>query len=498
MTTKFKKIPMFGEGIYAGSPTITRESRLNCYYQVRKDNDRTSVAVIGTPGMGSPAMVIPSTLMSPARGILANKTQLFVVALNIFMSLGAPAAFGGTCPVLASGTLTSTTGSVSMAQNPTQVCIVDGTAGWLFTPSTGAFVKITSAGFPNGATTVTFCNGFFIAEQQGSNQFFVSNYNDGSTWNALSFAAASQYTDGIVACDQLGGMLIPFSSNHVEFWQDSGLTTEPFTYIQQTASEYGLAAPFSRVHVADSLAFLTNTREGGLQFARIAQYQVKPVSTPDVDTIIQSLPVTSDCVGLSYQVGDIKFAQWTFPTANRSFLYNVTNEQWSETQTGVTQAYRARHIGQYSAVFAGQLLVTDYNGPNLYAPNAANYTDNGNMIVREVVTRCALNNQNVFRSGAIYFDMEQGVGNGNPGSQGYNPRVSISVARDSRDFGPEQLVALGKQGQNSTRVIRRRNGRARFMHAKIRMTDPAKFVISGGAVIASARGGVGRAQSGTA
>ena len=498
MTTKFKKIAMFGEGIYAGNPTITRQSRLNCFYQVRKDDDRTAVAVIGTPGLGAPSMVIPSMLNSPARGILANKTQLFVVALNQFFSLSPPAVFGGTCGVIASGTLNSASGPVSMAQNPTQVCIVDGTNGYLFTPSTGAFVRITSAGFPNGATTVAFCNGFFICEQPGGNQFFVSNYNDGSTWNALSFAAASQYTDGIVGVDQLGGMLIPFSASHVEFWQDSGLTTEPFTYIQQTASEYGLAAPFSRVHLADSLVFLTNTREGGLQFGRISQYQVKVCSTPDIDTIIQSLAVTSDCVGLTYQVGDIKFGQFTFPSANRSFLYNATNEQWSETQSGVTPGYRARHLGQYSAVFAGKVLVSDYNSPNLYSPSLNNYTDNGNTIVREVVTKCALNNQNIFRSGALYADMETGVGNGAPGTQGYNPVVSISVARDSRSFGPEQLVALGKQGQNSTRVIRRRNGRARFMHVKIRMTDPAKFVITGGAVIASARGGLGRAQAGAA
>jgi len=490
MTVKFKKLPLFGEGVYAGNPTITRERRLNCYYQVRKDKDRTAVAVLPTPGL-TLAMTIPSTLNQGARGLLATQSGLYVAVANQFMSLGAPVTAGGAASISASGTLNTITGAVSFASNPTQIGLVDGTAGYYFTPSSGVFAQITSAGFPNGAKTITFCNGFGICESPGTNQFFVSNYNDFSTWNALSFAAASQYNDGIVACDQLGGLLIPFSSGHLEFWQNSGLTTEPFTYIQNTATEYGLAAINSRVHVADSLAFLALTREGGLQFARIQGYQAKVISTPDIDKIIQGFSTISDCEALSYQVDDARFAQFTFPTMNRSFLWNATNAMWSETQTGVTSAYAARHIGRWSGVFNGQTLLSDYNSANLYTPSVGAYTDNGNTIVREVITRCALNDQNYFRVGALYFDMEVGLGSGASTAQTYNPHVMVQVMRDSRDWGPEQWIALGKQGAYRTRVTRRRCGRARFFHTRIRMTDPVKFLITGGAAMIASRAAAG-------
>jgi len=484
MTVKFKKLPLFGEGIYAGNPTVTRERRLNCYYQVRKDKDRTAIAVLGTPGM-LPQMSIPSATLQAARGILGNKTQLFAVVANQFLSLIGPVTQGAAASVVATGSINSIAGPVSMALNPTQVCIVDGANGWIFTPSTGVFVQITSAGFPNGATTVTACNGFFICEAPGTNQFFVSNFNDGLTWNALSFAAASQYNDNLVACDSLGGMLLPFSYSHLEFWQNSGLTTEPFTYIANTATEYGLAAPFSKIHCADTIVFLTQTREGGLQFARIKGYGVEVISTPDIDKILQGMTTTGDCEALSYQTDDSKFAQFTFPSENRSFLYNATNSMWSETQTGITSRYAARHIGRFSTTYQGKTLISDYNGPKLYRPDPATFTDNGNTIVREVITRCALNDQNYFRCGAMFIDMEVGVGDSSPTSQAYNPQVMIQVARDSRDFGPEQWVSLGKKGQYKQRVTRRRCGRARFMHTRIRMTDPAKFVISGGAAMVS-------------
>jgi hypothetical protein len=495
MTIKFKKLPLFGEGVYAGNPTVTRERRLNCYYQVRKDKDRASIVVLGTPGMLT-QMSVPSASLQAARGILGNKTQLFAVVANQFLSLSAPTVLGAPATVIFSGSISSIFGPVSMASNPTQVCIVDGTSGWIFTPATGTLSQITSAGFPNGASTVTFCNGFFICEAPGTNQFFVSNFNDGTTWNALSFAAASQYTDGMVGCDALGGMLLPFSSGHLEFWQNSGLTTEPFTYIANTATEYGLAATFSKVHIADTIAFLTRTREGGLQVARIKGYGVEVISTADIDKILQSFTTTSDCEALSYQTDDAKFAQFTFPSENRSLLYNATNSMWSETQTGVTSGYAARHVGRFSTTYQGKALISDYAGPNLYRPDPVTFTDNGKTIVREVITRCALNDQNYFRCGAMYFDMEVGVGDSNPASQAFNPQVMIQVARDSRDFGPEQWVSLGKKGQYKQRVTRRRCGRARFMHTRIRMTDPAKFVISAGAaIISSASAPAVRARS---
>ena len=105
--------------------------------------------------------------------------------------------------------------------------------------------------------------------------------------------------------------------------------------------------------------------------------------------------------------------------------------------------------------------------------------------MREAITRCAINDQNYFRVGQIYFDMEVGDGLNSSTAQGFNPMISIQIARDSRDFGPQQWVGLGRMGQNKQRVTRRRCGRARFMHTRLYMTDPVKFLISGGAVITS-------------
>jgi hypothetical protein len=62
------------------------------------------------------------------------------------------------------GTLNTTTGKVSMAENGTQIVIVDGTNGYVYNMSTLAFAQIVDADFPNGAATVCWIDGYFLVE----------------------------------------------------------------------------------------------------------------------------------------------------------------------------------------------------------------------------------------------------------------------------------------------------------------------------------------------
>lgn len=487
MTTKLKRQAIFGEGIFSKSAVVTRQRRLNCYLEVRKDGDKSSIVLYGTPGMGF-AFNASTPLNFPARGIIGNSTALYEVAGNQILSLTA------TGKTIFSGSIGTSFGTVGMALNPTQVIIVDGSAGYIYNPTAGTVVTI-GASFPNGAKTVVMCNGFFLCELPGTNQIFVSALNDGTTWNGLSFFAAVQYTDGVLAVDQIDGIVVVFSSGHLEFWQNVGATTEPFQFITNSALEYGLAAVYARAHVADSIVFLMRTREGGVQVGRIYGYQVTPVSTSDVDNILQQIDSTvgvSDATMLVYQQDNHKFVQLTLPSANNglghSLLYDVTENTWGETQTGIAPGAGARHIGNFSAFAFGKTFVSDFSSGNLYIPSPKIYQDNGNVILRELVTKTGINDFNRYRVSQLYLDMETGVGLSNPALQGYDPVVSIERARDMRDFGPARLVKLGKQGQHTTRIVTRRWGTGRAFTYRLRMTDPVPFVVTAGAAITRMRG----------
>jgi len=487
MTAKLKRIKIFGEGIYANSPIITRQRRLNCYIEVRKDQDRSPVVLLGTPGMAY-AFTVATPSNGPNRGLLGSNSYLYTVGGNQLLSVSSAGVTS------LAGIIGTSAGNVSMAANTTQIMVVDGNGGYVYTPTTNALVTV-GGSFPNGAKSLAQCNGFFLAEDPGTNNVFVSNLNDGTTWGGLSFFAAVQYPDGIVAVDAVSGFVVAFSYQHLEFWQNVGATQEPFQYVTNSATEYGLGAVFGRAHIGDSIVFLCYTKEGGYQVARIQGFAVKVVSTPDVDRIIQAIAreaQVSDCTMLSYQDGSHKFVQMTFPSANlglgRSLLYDATEDLWAETQTGL-QAWgiAQRHIGQFSTTGYGKTWIADYQNGNLYNPNPGVYQDNGNIIPRELVTPVLLKDFNILSCRQLYFDMETGVGLANPALQGYAPNVMIQRARDARNFGPERIVPLGQLGQYVTRVNTRRWGRGRGLTFRLRMTDPVKFVVAAGAAITRVR-----------
>jgi hypothetical protein len=461
-------IPFLGAGIAGKSYAVTRQRRVNCYLDNRPDGDKSSIVVYGTPGL-----VLKFALGTLIRSILGTQQALYAVAADKFYQLGPSGS------ILFTGTIQTTAGFVSMAVNPTQVAIVDGKAGYIY--AGGALSTILSAGFPNGAKTVTFVSGYFVCEQPNTQKFWVSNLFDGTTWNTLAFASASQYSDNLVAVDSFIANLILFGERHTEFWQNVGATPEPFAPILSATSEYGLGAIFSRAHIDNSIVFLANNPQGTAQICRIQGYQVSVISTPDLDNILASFGTVADCVALSYVIDGHPMYQITSPSASRSFLYDCATGIWSETQTGVTAGYAQRHTGNLSTYYAGNTMITDYNNGNVYTLSGTAYTDNGATILRELVTRHASDNFNVFSIDEIFLDMETGVGL--VSGQGSNPQISIECSKDNgHTFGPPLIAYSGALGNYLARVIWRRFGSARDFVFRFRMTDPVRFVIVSGAI----------------
>ena len=414
------------------------------------------------------SQVVSGTVSYTPTNTVTFLTQTSVPYVGSFVTIAGvtPATFNGTFTVLS-----ATTSSVTFANSASGQQTV---AGTISLPST-------SGGFPIGCRTCTFVGGYFIAEQPGTQQFYVSNSYDGTTWNALAFASASQYPDTLQAVDYLTGNLILFSQLHIEFWQNVGSVPEPFAPILAATTEYGLAAIWSRAHLANSIFFLAQNPQGAVQVAVVHGYQVEVVSTPDLDYIMSQFTNVSDAVAMGYQVDNHAMYQLTFPTDNRTFLFDMSSGIWSEMQTGVTSGYAQRHIGNFCEQFAGQTYVTDYSNGNLYNFSQSAYTDNGTPILRQLTTRHGSTNFNTFAIDELYFDMETGVGLET--GQGSDPQIMIACSKDNgRTYSTDRFVSLGAVGQYLTRVITRQWGSARDFVFRIQMTDPVKFVLNDGAV----------------
>jgi hypothetical protein len=467
---------------------------LNCFYDIRQDQDKHATIVRGTPGFSASY----SLSASPIRGFRVVESLLYIVAGSQLYSVNT----SGTVTTL--GTLGSSAGTVGMSDNGVQLGVVDGVAGYCYTIVTGSYAQaalnaagsfgvITDANFPDGALTMTFLDGNIICERRpASRQFYVSAKYDLTNWtNASSlptYGTKDNYSDDIVAVDVLNGALVLWGTDSIEFWQDVGSSPLPFTRINGATQLRGLVAINSRVFIADTLLFLGKAYHGDMvQIYRFNGYQPVRVSTADIEEIIEDFTTWTDAVALTYTIDGHPMYQITFPIANRSFLYDLITGFWSEVQTGV--AVTARHFANFGVAFNTKTYVSDSSTGTMYILDDEVYTDNGTPTKRQVTSRHLHADGNMFGIAELWIDMETGVGL--QSGQGSDPEIMLQVSKDGgRTFGIEKWAKIGTVGSYGARVGPwRRLGMSRDFVVQFTMTDPVKFVIiSGSAVLQQEEG----------
>lgn len=482
-----RRIPLFGWGVNAYSSYVSRQRRLNVFYEIRIDKDKEELILRPTPGM-LVRFTLPS---SPIRGWHVANNVLYVVAGSVLYSISTGFV------ITALGTLGVTTGigNVGIADNGVQLIIVDGIAGYIYTIVTGSYAQaglnaagsfgaIADANFPNGATSVAFLDGRFVVNKAASRQYYVSQSYDGTGWtNSFSlptFATKDNASDYLQAVVALSGVLVLLGQQTIEFWQDVGSTPLPFARVQGATRNIGCLAPYSLAFIEDSLLFLSQGLNGSYspEVTLLQGFQTKRVSTTDIEQIISEFIVRADAVGFGYTLNGHKMYQLTFPSAGRSFLYDITTDFWSELQTGL--AVSGRHLAQLGITFNGEIYVSDSTSSLIYTLEDESFTDNGMPVKRQFTSRHVHMGGNRFAIDELYLDIETGVGL--QSGQGSDPQIMLQVSKDGgRTFGTERWKSLGKVGQyKSPRVMWNRLGASQDFVFQWTLTDPVKFVIVGG------------------
>ena len=480
-----KTIPLFGSGVDSYSKSVTAQRRLNCFYDNRADSDKAAIVIRGTPGSNL-WLTLPN---SPIRGWYVQGNILYVAANKVLYSVTAAGV------VTQLGVLNTSSGYVSFADNAVQLILADGTNGYIYTLITGSYAQsalntagsfgaIADGNFPAGATSVEFIDGRFLANLGGSRQCFASYAYDGTNWGATSPANIVYFTkenssDKLINVSAFEGTIMLWGQNSIEFWQDVGGATLPYQRITGSTSIYGLGAVLSIAVVAGLTYFLAACPGGGVQVCVLNSYAPKVISTPDIDHIINSFAVTSDAIGFNYLIDGHDMYQLTFPTANRSFLFDATMGMWSEVQTGTTPY--TRHYAQLGIVFDDVNYFTDATSGNIYQFSQYAYTDNGTPQLRQCTSMHIRNQGNVFGIAELYIDMD--TGEGLQSGQGSSPLLMIEVSKDQgRTYGTMRTVPIGGVGQYYTRAVSRRFGMARDFVFRITLSDPIPFIITDAAV----------------
>lgn len=459
------RIPLFGIGIQGKSPKITAQIRQNCYFEIVQADEHTKVACYGTPGLES----FVDFGDTPVRGkhSFHSNSRLYVVHRATLWEVDNAGVMTNR------GTLLTSSGRVYMADNGTQICIVDGTDGYTYNTSSTAFARITDADFPANPSSVTCHNRRFIVSDNGTGQFYGSAISDGTSWAALDFATAESSPDNLVRVDSRDELVL-WGDLTTEFWADTGSAGFPYARIPGTSLQWGLASRAAVAKFMGSLAFLAKS-DGQVIVAKLNGFTMERLSDFELEHIINEFDAVNDTTMFAYTLGGHPMLQVNFPTGGQSWLYDGATKVWSKLKS----ANITRHRAEIHANFVDTNTVSDYENGKIYRLKSDVYTDNGESIEMELVGRHIVGDDDErVTVAALELIMETGVGLET--GQGSAPVAMLQISKDGgHNYGVERWATIGAIGEYKSRCRWRRLGAARDTVYKIRITDPIPRRIAG-------------------
>jgi hypothetical protein len=452
------------------SPYVTAKLLTNIYVEQRPAGEKSILVGYQTPGLE----LFVDAGDTPWRGGIEFEQGNVAYAVHLARLY----EINNAGVLTERGALNSTSGRVSMVHNGVQVMIVDGTSGYIYNTNTTAFAQITDISFPANPTTVGLLGRRFIVSIQNSGRFYVSDIDNGLSWDALMFANAESNADPVTAIWVSNGQLILLGSKTTEFWGHSGALDFPFSALQGTANEWGIAARWSIAKYDNSFACLVNGRMGEVMVAKMNGYLPQRISTPDMDAIINDYETIADASAYSYMLGAHAMYVINFPSAEASWLYDGATGIWTKLKSFGQE----RHRAQFAFTLLGKTLIADHAIGRLYRLTPSMLTENGEAIEREIIGETiAGQDLESISIDCLRLDMETGIGT--VSGQGANPQVALSCSRDNgKNWGPDMWKSAGATGEYGTRLEWRRLGSARYFTPKIRITDPVPAVFVSGCI----------------
>lgn len=504
------------QGTYMSRSIIANAQRsVNLYAEKNPPDALAPFTFYNVPGLtplGSPPVA------GPARGLYwANSDALYYVCgSNVYLISN---AWG----FQLLGTIASTSGIVSMADNGTTLVLVDGTtAGYqidlvsnVMTPinATNNSPPPTSTFAFYGADRVDILDGFLLFNQPMAQNFYTT-YDNEVVFDSLFFAAKDGYSDKLVTLIVSRREIWLIGERTTELWFDSGDAAFPFQIIPGPFVQHGCLAKYSIAQVNGAVFWLAQDQAGHAQIVRGEGYNVKPISNPAMENEFASYQTLSDAIGFCFTMNGHTFYQITFPVANKTWRWDErTPDLWHEAVWTDNDGNENRHRAQCAAYAYGTNVCADWQTGELYMFDLNNVTDAGqSMQWRRGYPHMMEDGRQVIYPGFVLdveaatspntlavegpFTLLQAPGENqsidagpvddpllagpSPAGQYAQPTVLLRWSDDrGRTWGNPVAQSLGATGQYLTQPQWNRLGRARDRVFEVYGTIPGKLAVNG-------------------
>ena len=266
------------------------------------------------------------------------------------------------------------------------------------------------AGLAGTPFQIKYVDGYYILLcTNGVFQFSIGL--DATNWPGIETQATTSYPDQTTAIASVHRQLFTQGLLKGTTYFNAGDNPIPFDEVSGGDFEQGTGASWSLVPLDNTLFFIGANKEGAGVAWRLAGYTPQRISNHAIEYLWQNVyPTISDAVCYGYQDSGHTFYVCYFPTANKTWVYDVATQMWHQREfwnsaTGQNTAHRSCS----HAYCFGQHLVGDWASGNVYQMSITQTMDFGNLIKR--IRRAPhISNENEWMFyQSLQIDMEVGL-----------------------------------------------------------------------------------------
>jgi len=455
------------QGAYEARSVIANAQRcINLYPELNTKDAEAPYTHYTTPG-----------LVTLSQGIVAEVRQLYTASNGLlFAVIGDTVYYVPDSFVLQPlGTIATQNGLVSMYDNKFTLIVLDGSLfGWSVDLTTLAFAPFSPANFVGG-NQVRYIDTFLVSSTQNAN--IQSSDSGATTYDPLALATMSGDADQLQIIDVVHKEMWSFGRRTTEVWSNVGAFPFPLQPIPGVFLQHGIAALRSLAKWGLNIFFLSQDNNGeALIMMGGPGYKADVISTPAITDAIGNYEVISDAIGFCYQQGSHMFYVLTFPTADATWVYDLSTQLWHERAWMDQNGDLHRHRANCVAFAYGKTICGDWQNGKLYNWDLHAYTDDGNAILRLRSFPHIVNNLDRVSYKQFIADIEVGT-DMNPAS---DPQLNLRWSDDRGvSFGNGVQQTLGQGGAYRTTPSWNRLGFARDRVFELSWTAAAATALNG-------------------
>lgn len=456
-------VPILGGTSISDAVKVNNQKTVNLYPKIETPGAKTQIALYHTPG--NEAVDDDSTGDGRSNGVFWNNETWFVIGDKLVSITTADVS-------TERGTLNTSSGRVTLAAGRDYLALVDGTNGYSINLAF-SFAVISDSDFPDDATHIVYLDGYFIVNDTGTDDFYISTVENPTAWDALDFEAASASPDNILALAKFDRDLFAIGEESTQRYYNSGNTDFPFTPYPNTM-EVGVLAPHSVCKSPYGVFWLANIPDGDAVVVRASGGQFEIISDPDTSSEISRLETKTDAIGSVYTEEGHSFYVLTFPTDQLTKVFDVTTGMWHNRESNPLSKWRISGIG-YDRT---RILGVDFSNGKIYRISRDIYTDDGGEIYRIRRTQVFHTGRREFIAHAFEVEVESGEGTSGDDE---DPLIGMKASwNGGRTWGNLRTQSMGKIGEYNEKPKFDMLGRGKELALELRTTAGVPTTIIAG------------------